>query len=202
MNKKALLFAFAFLATPALFGQNNYMDDLVEKSCQCVSELGEEEEINNMNLGLCIINEAVKYQDELMRDYNINMANIDVEGEELGRIVALEMLTKCPEQIKRIIAASEEAENEEAGASLEYAEGEIKAISRGEFIHFTITTTDGKTSKFYWLTFIQSNNDLQNEFEHFVEKKVSISYSIVELYDPNLGEYRNYNLIESLNRIE
>ncbi|MFM1879173.1 MAG: hypothetical protein RLZZ241_2039 [Bacteroidota bacterium] len=194
-----LLFLSPWLSVVA---QEDYMKTLVEKACQCLSEITEEDELTSVNLGLCIINEAAKYKDELLLDHQINMANIDQEGEALGRLVALEMLTQCPEQLKRMVNArqsedkvQDQAEDEDVGYSIT---GQVKSIQKSDFINFSITSQDGKTSKFYWLTFIEGNIDLQQEFESLTGKTVEVNYSEIELYDYNLGEYRTFNIIDSL----
>lgn len=200
MKKYHLVFTVLLLQAFAIYSQDNYLINIAEESCQCVSELPDGEDLTNVNLGLCIINEAIKYKEELLRDHDINMANIDVEGEKLGKLVALEMFARCPEQMKRIVGANVDEDNKE-NDDFQSMEGVIKSITLGDFIVFSITADDGKTSKFYWLTFIESDNDLQNEYENFKEKRVRLEYSIIELYDARLGEYRNYNLINSLNII-
>jgi hypothetical protein len=198
MKKNNLITALIFLQSIVIYSQNNYMDNISEKSCECISQITEGKNLLGTELGLCIINEATKYKDELLRDHNINMDNIDVEGEVLGKIIALEMFTKCPEQMKRIAIANDDNNSEKKESYLSI-EGNIKSVFKNEFIIFSLITSDNKTSKFYWLTFIQSDNDLQNEYKSFEGKNVIIEYSNIELFDHNLNEYRNYNLIESLN---
>lgn len=196
--KKTLLI-IAFIVLPALTSYSqDYMKKIAEKACTCVSEIPDEEELTGENFGLCILEIAAQYSDELLRDHNIDMLNIDVQGEELGRKVALEMMTTCPDQIRRIAASTAQEKEEVEDAYLE-AEGLIKSIVDDSFVVFSLTDNEGRTSKFYWLTFIKSENDIQNDFENLEGKFVKIEYSTVEIYDPKIREYRNYNMIESLN---
>lgn len=180
------------------------MDTIVEQACSCVSAIGEEEELNSTNLGLCILNEAVKFKEELLRDHNINMANIDVEGEALGRLVALEMLSICPDQLKRMVNAGQnDREANDAEETTSYSlTGQVKSIQKSDFISFSITSDEGRTSKFYWLTFIEGNFDIQEEYNSLEGKKVEVTYSEIELYDPKIGEYRTFNVIDSLTILE
>lgn len=208
MNKAVVL--IALLSSPffSAIAQEDYMNNLVDKACQCLAEISEEEELTSINLGLCILNEAAKYKEELLRDHQINMANIDEEGEALGRLVALEMLTQCPEQLKRMVNARQSEREAEAEAEAEEDDayysvtGKVKSIQKSDFINFSITAQDGKTSKFYWLTFIEGNIDLQMEYSNLKGKTVEVSYSEIELYDPNLGEYRTFNVIDSLTVVD
>lgn len=201
MKQLRILYAVILLMSFSAYSQKNYMNNIVEKACECVSEIPDGEDLTGENFGICIIEEAALYKEELLRDHNIDMLNIDRDGEQLGRMVAIEMMTTCPEQMKRIAASTNEEATEETTEEDSYyvVEGKIKSIIKNDFIIFSVTDDTGKTSKFYWLTFIKSENDLQNEFESFEGKKVTIEYSTVELYDPKLEEYRNYNMIESFN---
>lgn len=195
MKKLTLSFLLIVLST-GLYSQN-YMKNIAEKACECISELPDDEGLTTENFGLCIIQEASLYKDELLRDHNIDMLNIDVDGEKLGRMVAVEMLTTCPKQIKRIVAVSTEEEKEEN--DFFETKGEIKAINTDRFVNFSLIDKEGKTSKFFWLTFVKSEIDIQNEFDSLIGKIVKIEYSTVEIFDPRIKEYRNFNMIETLN---
>jgi hypothetical protein len=188
----------------SLNAQENYMDTIVEQACSCVSAIGEEEELNSTNLGLCILNEAVKFKEELLRDHNINMANIDVEGEALGRLVALEMLSVCPDQLKRMVNARQNEPDAAAEEETSYysVTGQVKSIQKSDFVSFSITNEEGKTSKFYWLTFIEGNFDIQEEYPSLKGRNVEVTYSEIELYDPQIEEYRTFNVIDSLTILE
>jgi len=201
MKKTLIVFFIILIKSHIAYSQEDYMKNIVEKSCQCLSEIADNENLGSTSVGLCMIQEANLYKKELLRDHNINMDNIQNEGEQLGKLIAIEMITSCPEQMKRIASNVEIKEDSEEDVSFEYIQGIVKSIEKNEFIIFSVTSSEGKTSKFYWLQFIQSKNDLQSEFESYTKKKVEIEYSIFEFYDPQLGEYRNYNVIESLNII-
>jgi hypothetical protein len=203
--KNTILFlGLLYFPICSLNAQENYMDTIVEQACSCVSEIGDEEELNSTNLGLCILNEAVKFKEELLQDHNINMANIDTEGEALGRLVALEMLSVCPDQLKRMVNAgqNEREANDREETSYYSVTGQVKSIQKSDFISFSITNVEGKTSKFYWLTFIEGNFDIQEEYNALEGKKVEVSYSEIELYDPKIREYRTFNVIDSFSILE
>lgn len=196
----ALLLICLFVQT-TFAQQDDYMQKITQKACECISELSNEENVTKEQLGLCMLGEAVKYKEQLLRDHNINMMNIDMEGEELGRVIGLQMISECPD-IMISLAALTDDDSEEVETPLFMAEGTIKAITKDEFIVFSLKTEDGRTSKFYWLTFIKSDTDLQNDYEKLKGKKVSIEYDIYEFYDTKLEDYRNYNIIEAINTVE
>lgn len=202
MKIKLTLILVACLLIQTTYAQeDDYMQKITQKACECVANLSETENISNEELGLCMLGEAVKYKEQLLRDHNINMMNIDIEGEELGRLIGLRMISQCPDVMMKMVEMTED-DSEEFEETLYIAEGKIKAISKDEFIVFSLKTEDGRTSKFYWLTFIQSDTDLQNDYEKLKGKKVVIEYDIYEFYDTKLKDYRNYNIIESINTVE
>ncbi|PHR10532.1 MAG: hypothetical protein COA40_13795 [Aequorivita sp.] len=202
MKKVLIVFSILFINSHIAHSQEDYMTKIVEKSCQCLADMPNNEELSSTSIGLCMINEANIYKAELLRDHGINMDEIHNDGEKLGKLIAIEMITVCPEQMKRIASNIEAKKSSDQDNSLQSIQGVIKSIDKNEFITFSVTSSDGKTSKFYWLTFIESKNDLQNEFDSYNKKKVEIEYTIFEFYDPKLKEYRNYNVIESLNIID
>ena len=197
--KKSFKFLFVLFLMSMSYGQEGYMDAIVNKACECVSDIPEEENITAENFGFCIITEAFRYEEELLRDYNIRMKNIDVDGEELGRIVGIKMLSSCPDQVKRL-AAIDENENEED--SIFNLEGVILSITKSDFISLSVKENNGKVASFYWLTFVESVDNFQADFENFKNKRVRMRYSIVELFDHRIGEYRNFNVIESIDELD
>lgn len=204
MKKILVLSSILFINSYIAQSQEDYMTQIVEKSCQCLADIPKNEDLSSTTIGLCMINEANLFKAELLRDHGINMDEIQYDGEKLGRLIAIEMITVCPDQMKRIASniEADDSSSSDQENTLTSMQGVIKSIEKNEFITFTVTAEDGKTSKFYWLTFIESKNDLQNEFNSYNKKKVEIEYSIFEFYDPKLEEYRNYNVIESLNIID
>jgi len=93
---------------------------------------------------------------------------------------------------------SEETIEEEI---LEY-QGVVTKVEHETFLVFSVKDETGKTTKFYWLTFIEANIDLAEEYESLEGKKVHISYDFYEFFDSRINEYRNFNLIETFNLID
>lgn len=206
MTKFHLIIIFTILYLAPIRAQSNYMETIIKDSCECLSKIPENEAISNMKMGLCLINSSSKFHEELLQDHNIDINKIDGEdGERLGELIALKMLTKCPEQINRIASTTQNETNTtnyESEDTLLTVEGTVNFINKGDFIVLSVLSDYNKTSKYYWLTFIESNHDLQNDLEKIHLKRVEIHYSTVELYDGNLGEYRDFNIIDKLTLID
>ncbi|NIK93106.1 hypothetical protein GZ212_13160 [Mangrovimonas sp. CR14] len=174
------------------------MKKIVDHACECIQNLPDEK-MDNENIGLCMLNEAAKYGDELLRDYNIDIRKIDEQGEELGRIIGVEMLISCPESIQRLASLKVDDDDNAEIYEPMIIEGKIRNISSEDFVIFTVEDNQGKTSKFYWLTFVSnSGTNIQYNFNETKNKDVKMEFIQQELFDPKINEYRNFNIIKSI----
>jgi len=80
--------------------------------------------------------------------------------------------------------------------------GKIVQISRENFVKFSLKNSKGKTASFYWLTFVSTEVDLQSQYRDLKGKQVKIGYQRQELFDPQLQEYRSFNVLNSLEFVE
>lgn len=198
-----LFFILAFL--------NSYSQDYLEKialnSCDCISEISDSLTVEgySMELGLCIINSSMPYKKELKKDHGIDMDHIDEQGEELGTMIALKMASTCPDGFMAMAKRMEEDNTAVEEASTEDVltlKGVVTKVDQETFNVISIKDESGKTTKFYWLTFIEANIDLVEEFENLAGRSVDISYNYYEFFDPRINEYRNFYLIETLNLLD
>lgn len=198
--KKLTLIILISISSNILFSQD-YMDDIVIKSCECLTKVSDTLELNrlHMELGLCMINASMPYKKELLKDYDIDLNNIDSEGEKLGTMIGLRMAGTCPNELIKL--AEQTGELDQEIIENQYVEnvtiGEITKIDSDLFIAFTIKDEKGKSSKFYWLTFIESDFDL-SDYSTLINKNVSVTYTTQELYDNKIQEYRLFNIISSI----
>ena len=124
-----------------------------------------------------------------------------MEGEALGRLLGLKMITACPEVIMRLAELANDSEEEfEAVDEYEFlsSSGLITEIIEEPFVVFTMKEESGKVVKMYWLTFVDSEFAMMSQYSALLGRKVTIEYSEVEIFDHRLKEYRNINIIEAL----
>lgn len=199
MNLKVLV--FALLTIPAFGYSQDYMDDIVEKTCECLNTIPDSlgPDRFNMELGLCMINAAMPYKKQIKKEYNIDLNKIDQQGPELGRIIGLKMASVCPDGLVQIV---KRVKGEESTVEELIFEGKIVSFEDSKFVEFSVKDELGKVTKFYWLGFVESNIDLLNNYKSLIDKSVLITFTTQEFFDARIAEYRTFNIIQKLVAIE
>lgn len=211
-NIKLIAFTVALLLIGNATIAQNYMDDIAKKSCECLNNIpaNANKDEYTVKLGLCMIEAAMPYQKQLKKDHDIDFAKIDKQGEKLGRIIALRMASVCPNELVKLAADYNADEQKETSTKetptkdnqiSEIFEGTIVQIEDNQFVLFAVKNEEGKVVKFYWLTFPPSNIDLPSKYKSLLNKKVRISFSTNEVFDPKIGEYRTINVISKIDTI-
>ena len=193
--KKATLI---FLLSTGILTSQNYMDKLVEEACNCVSEIPDtvSQEDYTMELGLCLIKISIPYKKQLKKEFDIDMDNVADSGEKLGSIIGSRMIGVCPNEL---IAMTKKATPETEDVIEEYeTEGVVVRVEDNFFITYFVKDDDGKTRKYYWMSFIDTKEDLLNNYKSLVGKKVEIDYVIEEYFDPKILDYRQFFIINKL----
>jgi hypothetical protein len=176
------------------------MDEIASESCGCLEKISDtvSTERFNMEIGLCMMGAASPYKKRLKKDYDIDFDEIDAkQGEELGRIIGLRMASVCPEGLMKM---ANRINQEEAAINVSgnVVTGQVTAINDDKFVEFSIRDEFGKISKYYWLTFIESDIQLSTEFKSLKDKFVQVHFITKEFFDARIGEYRTFNIIEKL----
>jgi hypothetical protein len=206
MKKTYILISIAFLSMNLSTGQNSdndFLDIIASKTCECVEKSNKtetEEDIDpKMQVGMCLLESAKGFKKQLAEQYNFNLDNLAKDAQEFGEIVGNRMAFICPNTLLKF---STEMQNDKEEAMFFFASGEVTDINQDMFVVFNVKNQDGKIQKFYWLTFLTSEYDVQNSFVKLKGNKIKIKYTEEELFDPRIKEYRIFNSISSLELIE
>ncbi|MEI6898784.1 MAG: hypothetical protein WCL00_02805 [Bacteroidota bacterium] len=199
--KKAALTLLLGMTTVFGFTQE-YMDKILEKTCDCIEKIPDTLEVDkfNMALGLCMIDASMPYKKQLRKDYDINMDKIDTEGEKLGKMLGVKMASYCPAMVLKFSDKNKRTsiKQKEDGAIA----GVITKIEKDFFVTFSIKDDDGKIVKVYWMKFFESNIEMTTEYPTLIGKSVNISYRKEEYFDPRIDQYRQFFIIVKLSVIE
>ena len=203
MNRLIVLILF-ILSSTLSFSQK-YMDEIVENSCSCVSNLSDsiEPEEYTMELGLCMINVSIPFKKQLKKDFGIDMDNIAEDGEKLGGIIGSRMVGVCPEELMVLTKKSNENDKSKIeNKEIFKEEGIILNTENDFFISFYIKSESGKTKRYYWLNFIETTEDLAYNYKLLEGKRVGLSYTVEEYFDPKILDYRSFFIIKQLKVID
>lgn len=206
--KKSLIILLLLSSFYTLHAQD-YMEEIASQTCTCMTELPEnlEEEERNMKLGLCMISAAMPYKKKIKKDHKIDLDRLgdgNGDAEKLGQMIGIKMVTVCPDAFLKFTQqitneATEKAIQEESTTlSEKTTTGEITDINNDLFVVFSIKETSGKTTKYYWLTFIESDLDLPTSYKMLLGKNTTINYSETEYFDPKIKEYKMIRIIKSI----
>jgi len=196
MKIKILTALLLFTAT--LGFSQNYMEEIAIKACDCLNKVSDtlEKDRFNMELGLCMIEAASPYKKQLLKDYKIDLNKIDQQGEELGKLIGFKMGSVCPEGLIKIVNKVNKTEDNKPIENV--IEGQLTSVIGEKFIEFSIKDFLGKVSKYYWLTFIESDIDLINDYKTLIDKNVRITFLTQDFFDARIGEYRPFNIIQKI----
>lgn len=200
MLKYAALLVFCLSITSA-FSQD-YIDEIAKSTCSCAEELPDslESQEKLTKLGFCMLQAAGPYSKRLKKDHKISGTDPN-DAEKLGQIIGMRMAYICPDQILRLTQAVSDMEEEESTTSDDTdrsIQGTVINIDNGYFVTITIKDVSGRVSKFIWTRYIESSIDLVTNYKDLMDKSVTINYSTAEFFDPKIGEYRNFNVIATL----
>lgn len=199
MKKKHLLILVLITIGFKGFSQD-YVKKIANKTCECANKIPDSvsNDTYNMQLGVCMIASAKPYKKKLKKDFDIDFNHIDTQAEQLGELIGMQMIGSCPNTMIEIARRNEEPQIEEVSLNIQ---GKIVNIEENQFVFFLLKDGTGKTKKFIWLSYIESDIDLFTDYKEMKSKAVSITYKKQELYDPRIGEYRNYNIIISIEKL-
>ncbi len=176
----------------------DFMDVIVKKSCDCLEHISDtlKTEQFNMELGLCMIDASMPYKKQIKKSFDIDLDNISTEGEKLGRLIGMKMATVCP---NALIKMSRKAKGQPESTNTEQTStGTVTKIENDFFVVISLKDESGKVTRYYWLTFVESQLDLVNSYSTLIGKSLSISYESSEFFDPKLLEYRQFFIIKSI----
>jgi len=199
--KKSILLVLLF--SISLFGfSQKYLVKIAEESCVClenISDTTNPEQIN-MEMGMCIIEAAIPYKKQLLKDHDIDMDQIDVYGEKLGRLIGIKLASVCPNTLLRVTKLSNagNAEEPEEIDDIQIVNGRVTKIEDEQFVIFSVKDETNRVSKYYWLSGIESDFDITSDYMELLNKDVIITYESIELFDPRIQVYRQFKIISEI----
>lgn len=179
--------------------QENYMEGIVREACACLEGISEEVtgEALEMQMGICILNAASPHQKEILAEYGLDLNRMDQEGEKIGVLIGGKMAAECPNVL---VAVTQRNSSDTTSGDVQTltAQGTVVDVVTDFLIYFSVKNEKGRTEKFYWYSYVESETDLIREYTQLKDKKVRLEYHKEEFFDPKIMEYRPLNIIDAL----
>ncbi|MCH8619256.1 hypothetical protein [Undibacterium sp. TS12] len=187
--KKIFLFLLLLANAASSFSQD-FLDNVSRKACQCAEAIPADTAKDNLapQFGICIINAfSPSEKEQFQKEFNLSLKDVVKDGEKIGSIVGTSMATQCPAVILRISST--------AKSTTGSATGVVTKIENDFFVVFSMRERNGTTSKFIWINQFPSKTDLPNTYQSLLGKNVEFKYDSRSIFDPKIGEYRQYKVL-------
>lgn len=195
---KQLMLAFVIFLSFNSSAQEDVLATVAQKVCACTKEkqIDINDENTNTQLGLCIVEAAKPYSEQIKDQYNLDFSNLNgPEGEKLGELVGFKMLSFCPEFFENY---SETESRQETG----YVSGEVIRLDKDRLLTFHVKGTDGKIYKLLWQGSFDGDAELIYNYDSLKGQKVYFDYVFEEYFDPRINEYIPFRIITGYSKIE
>ncbi|MFZ6656736.1 hypothetical protein [Undibacterium sp. TJN19] len=190
---KKILFLLLLLGSAGSSFSQDYLENISRKSCECADKipLDSPKEGYTAQFGICIIKSFSPAEKErFQKEFNLNFNDMSKDGEKIGSIVGTSMASQCPNTILKISAVSKGTSGS--------ATGVVSKIENDSFVVFSLRERNGTNSKFIWLTQFPSKFDLPNTYQSLLGKNVELKYEVKNIFDPKIGEYRQYKVLTDI----
>lgn len=204
-----LLFFFSMLSFAQI--KEVVLDTIAKQTCSCLKEKNQKIDVNDfkkfqMNAGLCILE---KYQNnENLIDEKDRVSISDSDGlKKIGELVAMKMLIHCPDIILKLGEMSQ-SKNELAEDNEELAEepksipmeGTLLDIKTEQFVTFIFKDSKNKIHTILLLDYFETAH-LFRENKIKKNDKIKIDFAEYEMYDPKIKDFRNFKVLNYLEKI-
>jgi hypothetical protein len=196
MKKAALVLSLICLAFVS-YAQEDVYKTIASETCDCIKKKNYDyTKISKgdveMALGFCMLESAKKN--------NVNVDVNDMEGmTALGQKVGMQMAPICPE-VFQALADTKDEEQVEGEDDTEFftVEGKITSVEEKDFVFVTLKGNDGKDVKFIWLYYFGGSDDFKAAPKKLTGKQVSLTYMVLEVFDPKTKAYYSANILSGL----
>lgn len=209
MKKITLFLSLAFLALGSYaqtsesteMTKDQLISLLADEMCNCALEK-DLSTLTENDLAMCMLPALGKYGDQLDK-FGISLSS-DAEMEKLGEKIGLKAAVRCPQIFAKFVEEelnSNDEYNEEILEESVVYTGEVKRVEVKDFVTLYIKY-NGQTKKVFWMSEVESSVDIYNGFDQLQSKQVEFTLYEATLFDPKINDYRNFQILETLNIIE
>lgn len=191
-----------FLLAVSISYSQDAIDTLAKESCECIQnkklELNKlSSEILRSEFVACFFTSYSKHADALNEIEKLEF-NDEQQMSKFGEKVAMKMVNYCPDYIIALGTAFNESK-ENVTEKFLAIEGELTEINTAQFVTLKVKDKNKRMHNLILLDYF----DTASLFTDGLIKKrdtIIVNYSEVELFDPQLKEFRYYKVITGLEK--
>ena len=186
------LLLFSVVVNAQIETKDELLTVIAQETCDCF--IKKDIDIENtdsskieLEFGFCIMESYANHK--TVADKFLNISFDDEKSlENLGIEVGMKMVSICPDALMAFAGDYEE----------EYltteTTGEFIKIETEQFNVIHIKDGNNRTLKLLWFNYFEGE-DLFADPKVLKDKVLSVEYEEIELYDPNIEDYRNFKVI-------
>ena len=203
---KNIFTCICILSFSGLFAQIDSKEALLEviakETCDCISSKIEDVMQADaakveLEFGLCIMESYSKHKKNEDKYLNISFSN-DASLEKFGEEIGITMVGYCPNVF---MAFAGNLEDEETIIESFEIYGEFSKIKTEQFNLVYFKDNNNREQKMLWFGYFEGSN-LLNDTSALKGQKLHIIYEEIELYDPNITDYRNFKVLKKIEKVE
>ncbi len=196
------IFVFSLVLFSIFLFSQDFKKSIAQEACKCVKENVKDdmsEKQVQLKFGICMMKVTAPYKKEIKKEFGIDLDDYSKKESmyELGRQMGLIMAQECPEVFERFIKDEDMKTTEENSGEL-LMHGEIAKIEKDSFVVFYLKGDNNILTKFYWISNVDSNIELEKKYNELTGKKVDVVYYSAEIFDYKINEYRKVNILQTL----
>ncbi|MFY7963695.1 MAG: hypothetical protein ACOVO1_02255 [Chitinophagaceae bacterium] len=152
-----------------------------------------------IEIGMAMIPVFTKYKKEIEEVWGVETLDSE-SGELIGREIGIQLAADCPSFLQLILNspdALKSAADKKKPKELKVT-GTLQKINNADISYVETKDATGKVEKLYWLEYFEGANNLMNEPNKFINKKITFTYSEKEVYKSSLKDYSKIKVITGM----
>ena len=201
---KKLIILFFSIFSLFYYSQEDFKKIIAQNTCKCVKDVKKENLTKKQiefQFGICMFKVANPYKAEIKKEFGIDISDFSKKENmyKLGTEIGILMAQECPDVFEQFIPEDKnDTQTEEVVSSEELMNGEITKIEKENFVIFYLKGDNSILTKFYWISNVESNIELEKKYNELVGKKVNVTYYSADIFDHRINEYRKVNILSML----
>ena len=201
---KKLIILFFSIFSLFSYSQEDFKKIIAQNTCKCVKDVKKENLTKKQiefQFGICMFKVANPYKAEIKKEFGIDISDFSKKENmyKLGTEIGILMAQECPDVFEQFIPEDKnDTQTEEVVSSEELMNGEITKIEKDTFVIFYLKGDNGILTRFYWISNVDSNIELEKKYQDLVGKKVNLTYYSADIFDHKINDYRKVNILSML----